>query len=165
MSINDIYSTPDTRFGKRLRALIDAAGISVDRFAKALGVHRDTPQKWFSGASFPQRKYHCNISKILNIPVEQIFSRQAYGPPTEKMDQEFATPAVTYPATANELLDAYRELNQSRKQLEIYKDKIAELEELVRTYEQRFISQKRKGDRENLDPAKLRQPISLRINK
>ncbi|MEJ5241923.1 MAG: helix-turn-helix transcriptional regulator [Anaerolineales bacterium] len=150
MSRNYFCNNPDDGFGKRLRALVDAAGLSVDRFAKSLGVHRDTLQKWFSGKSFPRRKYHHRIAKILKIPVEELFASGDYivAPPQPGKGSE-----------ESELLNIYRELNTLRKDLQASKDRIHELEALLQIYRTRYASDKRKEDHADLNPITLRRPV------
>jgi transcriptional regulator with XRE-family HTH domain len=152
MSRNYFGTIPDRDFGKKLRALIDAAGYSVDGFAKALGVHRDTPQKWFSGQSFPQRKYHHKISKLLKVPVDGLFASGAYSVPH---------PGPDMISEDNELLNAYREINRLRKELEYTKKRIHELEKLLLVYQSRQANDKRKGDDQGLNPLKLRRPVVI----
>jgi transcriptional regulator with XRE-family HTH domain len=152
MSRNDFGNIPEGDFGKRLRAAVDAAGLSVDRFAKSLGVHRDTPQKWFSGQSFPQRKYHHLIAKILKVPVEELFASGAYSvaqPQPDKVSEE------------SELLNTYRELNILRKELQTSRDKIHELEVVLKIYQSRHARDKRKEDRDDLNPLALRRPVEI----
>ena len=152
MSRKDFGTFPDDDFGKKLRALIAAAGYSVEGFAKALGVHRDTPQKWFSGQSFPQRKYHRQISKLLKVSTEELFASGAYSA---------ASPQPEMVSEENELLNAYRELNKIRKELENSKDRIHELEKLLFVYQSRYSSDKRKEDHEDINPLELRRPVVI----
>lgn len=152
MSRNDFGINPAENFGKRLRALVDAAGLSVDAFAKALGVHRDTPQKWFSEQSFPQRKYHHRIAKLLKVPVEELFLSGAYSVSREQ-------PAKV--SEESELLNTYREINRLRKDLEGSKERVKELENLLLVYQARYTKDKRKEDSSEINPQKLRRPISL----
>lgn len=152
MSRNDFCNNSGEDFGKRLRELVDAAGLSVDRFAKSLEVHRDTPQKWFSGQSYPQRKYHHRIAKILKVSVEELFAVGAYTVSQAQPDKV---------SEDSELLNIYRELNRLRKDYQASKDRIHELESLLQLYQARYSNDKRKEDRDDLNPMKLRRPVQL----
>ena len=55
-------------FGSWLKGAVGDAGLTVADFAKAIGCHVDAPQKWFTGKSFPHRKYHKKISDVLRVP-------------------------------------------------------------------------------------------------
>ena len=59
-------------FGEHLKGLIGDAGLTVKMFSEVLGVNIDTPQKWFSGESYPHRKYHKKMSEILNVSIERL---------------------------------------------------------------------------------------------
>lgn len=59
-------------FGDHLKRLVGDAGLTVASFAKTIKCHPDAPQKWFSGKSYPHRKYHKRMAEVLGVTVEKL---------------------------------------------------------------------------------------------
>jgi hypothetical protein len=66
-------------FGQHLKNLVADAGLTVAAFAKAIDCHPDAPQKWFSGKSYPHRKYHKKMATVLGVTTESLLMMSTAG--------------------------------------------------------------------------------------
>ena len=81
-------------FGANLKRLINESGLSVKGFAKKLGVGPNSPQKWFSGKSYPHRKYHKKIIEILGVSAQQLFTLEGVEAQNQSGKREGEAPTM-----------------------------------------------------------------------
>ena len=119
--------TTEEDFGQILKRAIGDAGLTVEAFSKKLGVHVDSPQKWFAGKSYPHRKYHKRMAEILMVPIDRLFD--GYG--TATLESKIPAPVAT--GTAKETPDMENELLKSLlRRLDSIDMRLASFEEEMR---------------------------------
>lgn len=59
-------------FGRQLRGLREAAGLSQDALAALVGVSKTTIQNWEAGLAVPRSDYIATVSAVLEVDADEL---------------------------------------------------------------------------------------------